>query len=140
MKNKNEKQKQKQNEKQKTKTKNKNKNKNVPQNTSKSKKSNSSSTNSEIPETVKLTLETFQENQSIKETAVKRGLVASTIESHLIKAVEMGLIEMSTFLDDASIKEILDARSNLEEKLSEIKAKLNDKYTFFELKLAYLSL
>ena len=113
---------------------------NVPQNSSKSKKSNSSSANSEIPETVKLTLETFQENQSIKETAVKRGLVASTIESHLIKAVEMGLIERSIFLDDASIKEILDARSNLEEKLSEIKAKLNDKYTFFELKLAYLSL
>ena len=111
---------------------------NVPQKSSKSKNNLSTESNYDIPETVKLTLEIFQTCQSIKETAEKRGMVASTIESHLIKAVEMGLLERTEFIDQTSINEILEARISLEEKLSEIKSKLNDKYTYFELKLAYL--
>ncbi len=102
------------------------------------KKKSISKNNSEIPETVHLTVESYKRTNSFAKTAEERGLVVSTIESHLIRAVEEGLMQKSDFLDASIILEIRAAKENPEHKLSEIKLKLNDKYSFFELKLALL--
>ena len=94
--------------------------------------------NSGIPETVQLTVESYKRTKSFAKTAEERGFVVSTIESHLIRAVEEGLMQKNDFIDASIIQEIRAAKENPEHKISEIKLKLNDKYSYFELKLALL--
>ena len=110
----------------------------VPAETQTSLKKNKNTENSVIPETVQLTVESYKKTKSFTKTAEERGFVVSTIESHLIRAVEVGLMRKSDFLDDQTINEIRGAKENIEQKLSEIKAKFNDKYSYFELKLALM--
>lgn len=102
------------------------------------KKKSTSKNNTEIPETVQLSVESYKRTKSFAKTAEERGMVVSTIESHLIRAVEEGLMQKIDFMDQNAIDEIVSAKENPEEKLSEIKAKLNDKFSYFELKLALL--
>lgn len=110
----------------------------VPVETQTSLKKNKNTENSGIPETVQLTVESYKKTKSFTKTAEERGFVVSTIESHLIRAVEVGLMQKSDFLDDQTINEIRSAKENIEQKLSEIKAQFNDKYSYFELKLALI--
>jgi ATP-dependent DNA helicase RecQ len=92
----------------------------------------------DFPETVQLTYNIYLTSKSIEETAKKRDLVKSTIESHLMKCVELGMLEVMEFVDNVSIEEIRAMKSSPDDKLSDIKLKLNDKYSYFQIKLALL--
>ena len=92
----------------------------------------------DFPETVQLTYNIYLKSKSIEETAKERDLVKSTIESHLMKCVELGMLEVMEFVDIVSIEEIRSMKSSPDDKLSDIKLKLNDKYSYFQIKLALL--
>ena len=92
----------------------------------------------DFPETVQLTYNIYLTSKSIEETAKERDLVKSTIESHLMKCVEVGMLEVMEFVDNESIEEIRAMKSSPDDKLSDIKLKLNDKYSYFQIKLALL--
>jgi ATP-dependent DNA helicase RecQ len=92
----------------------------------------------DIPETIQLTYDIYLTTNSIEETAKKRELVNSTIESHLMKCVELGMLEVSNFIDNDAILEIRALKNSPDDKLSDIKLKLADKYSYFQIKLALL--
>ena len=51
-------------------------------------------------ETFKLTLELYKSGKSIDEIAVERGLASSTIASHLARFVDMGILNINTFISE----------------------------------------
>jgi uncharacterized protein YpbB len=55
-----------------------------------------------------------------------------------MKCVELGMLEVMEFVDKVSIEEIRAMKSSNDDKLSDIKLKLNDKYSYFQIKLALL--
>lgn len=86
-----------------------------------------------------ITLKQFEEGLSINDIAEARSLVPTTIESHLAKCVEDGLLDPSLFLTDSNRKLILEAADKLEEvKLNPLKEHFENRYSYFELKLALL--
>ncbi len=85
-----------------------------------------------------MTYDIYLTTNSIEETAKKRELVNSTIESHLMKCVELGMLEVSNFINQDAIAEIRAMKNSPDDKLSDIKLKLDDKYSYFQIKLAFL--
>ena len=51
-------------------------------------------------ETFKLTLELYKSGKSIDEIAVERGLASATIASHLARFVDMGILNINTFISE----------------------------------------
>lgn len=65
--------------------------------------------------TFDITLEMFNKGMTIGQIAEERGLVVSTIEGHLGKAVESKQIDIFKFIPEADYKEITDAIAQLPE-------------------------
>lgn len=59
------------------------------------------------PETKSVSLALFQSGKSIEEIAKERGLVTSTIESHLAHYVATGEVEVSRFLDQKKLDTLI---------------------------------
>jgi len=83
------------------------------------------------PDTVAQSVELFREKMSLGQIAEMRGLTIGTIETHLTKAVEMGLIDISEILTQEEINEITEAWKDSPEAGSKyIYEKLADKYSY----------
>jgi uncharacterized protein YpbB len=67
-------------------------------------------------------------------------LSRSTVEAHLVKCVELKQLKATDFMHELTLNEICAEISNAGDKLSEIKAKLNDKFDYFEIKIARATL
>jgi hypothetical protein len=78
--------------------------------------------------------------KSIEKTAQERDLSRSTVEAHLVKLVELKQLSATDFMHELTLNEICAEISDAGDKLSEIKAKLNDKFDYFEIKIARATL
>lgn len=100
---------------------------------SKSKKKKKSA---EGKSTYDVTLEMFKVGMKITEIAKERGLVPSTIEGHLAKAVEMGRLDINTIIDQKEVNEIMNTMRELPESFrsKELYDKLNGKFSYPKLR------
>jgi nucleoside-triphosphatase THEP1 len=77
----------------------------------------------------------YKKGKSIDEIAKERNLAQSTIEGHIAELIKDGLIEIDGLLDAQSISDIKSQIINNRDGLiSEIKAGLNDKYSYNQIK------
>lgn len=86
-----------------------------------------------------MTVEMFNTGKSIGEIAAIRELLPSTIESHLLRAVELELLPIEKLVDMAkinSIRSIVDAHKEL--RLRELKELLGDNISYTEIRAAVL--
>jgi len=63
----------------------------------------------DAPSTYDITLELFKSGMTIDQVAKERGLVASTIEGHLAKAVETARLDIFLFMNETEVAEITEA-------------------------------
>lgn len=79
------------------------------------------------------------EGQSLEEIASKEGLAVGTIEGHLLKAVEAGVIDIEMLIDNEELEQIV--RFMLDEhpeNLSAVYDNFGGEYSYFKLRLARL--
>lgn len=84
-----------------------------------------------------LTLECYKQGKSIAEIASLREMSPRTIESHILKLAEEGLLDLNAFVPQNFLAELRDAARLKGEGLKAMKEKLPDEITYFEIK-AYL--
>ncbi len=86
--------------------------------------------------TIEITLELWQVNQSVPETAKVRKLSEGTILSHLVKLIQQGYIDLKDVLPQDRILELAEVFENYSgETLSELKQTVGDTFTYEELRL-----
>lgn len=88
------------------------------------------------------TFQLFKDGLPIKKIAEERHLVPTTIETHLAKCVEEGLIERNRFISDKDIKKIAKVAQSIEStSLSELYEYFGEgRYSYFKLRLAMASI
>ena len=92
-----------------------------------------------LGETQQMSFEMFRDGLSVEEIAKKRELKSGTIETHLAMFIKDGSIKLSEILGEKKSKEIVSAITEVEYPdlgLTELKEKLNDKYSWGELRMA----
>lgn len=88
------------------------------------------------PDTVLLTLEMFKNNMPLEKIAEERGFMEATIESHLAKAVEKGLLPMEDFMSSVELEEIQRAMEETPDEGSKFfYTKFNGKYSYAKIGL-----
>lgn len=82
------------------------------------------------------TLKLYQEGKSIEEIAALRAFAVSTIESHLLKWIQLGDLEAKEFISESDMK-IIQAyiKNNTVNSLTELKNHFEDKYSYFQLRI-----
>lgn len=111
----------------------------VPVSFRKSKKKSSSG--KDEPDTISKSVLLWKENPSFAEVALKRGLVASTIEGHIAKAVRRGELQMSDYISDDEFKEIRDCLLAFgDETVAQTVHRLKEKYSFEKVRTVRISL
>ena len=92
-------------------------------------------------ETNKISYGLFKEGLTISEIADKRDLVESTIESHLAKFVASGELEITDIIPREKYMELKKIMETLKyDSLSELKSKIDNKFTFSELRMVGLEI
>jgi len=87
-----------------------------------------------------ITLNVLKEtSNNIDLTAKKRGLVTSTIESHIVALIQDKKLSLQDFIQNKIIEEMEVEITDTSIPLSELKSNLNNKYSYFQLKLFRLS-
>jgi PIF1-like helicase/Helix-turn-helix domain len=90
----------------------------------------------EIGETFLHTFNAFAAGKKPKEIAAERGMTLGTVYSHLGKFVAKGTIKIHAVLSEDAIEDMMFAFKDFDGKsITGIKEKLNDKYSFDELRL-----
>ncbi|MFV0506875.1 MAG: helix-turn-helix domain-containing protein [Bacteroidales bacterium] len=83
-----------------------------------------------------ISYELFQQGKNIEEIATERGLVGSTIESHLARYVEWGKIDLSELMDEAKMQTIEQAIDAIDgEQLTPIKEMLSNDYSYGDIRM-----
>lgn len=96
----------------------------------------------EQPQTAKLTTQEvsyhmFIDGKSIAEIASERNLVSSTIESHLIKFIGTGQLDVKKLVKEEDLQIVLKyLKNNPNQKLTEMKAELGDHISYGTIKAA----
>ena len=85
-----------------------------------------------------VSLELYKSGKSILEVSKERGVTAQTIENHLLKCGEEGLLELRSFLPEPFLVDLEGVIAYQEEGLRAMKERLPDEVSYFELK-AFLS-
>jgi len=82
----------------------------------------------------------FQKGKTIKEIASERSLAITTIEGHLAHYVAKGLIDISLFVDESKVRQVIKASQKLETtNLGPIKKYLGDEFTYGDLRFVMAS-
>jgi enoyl-CoA hydratase/carnithine racemase len=92
-------------------------------------------------DTKQISYEFYLQGKDIKEIAEARGLVTSTIESHLAHYVRLGLLNVAEIVPEekiATIKQAADSKGK--ESLKAIKEHLGDEYSYGEIRMVLESL
>lgn len=88
-----------------------------------------------LNESVRITLELFKQLKNVSAVAEKRGLAESTIWTHLITAVKLGLLKAADVVDEQKVRLIIETRARLKPKgLKELKAALPENFTYEEIR------
>lgn len=88
-----------------------------------------------------ITLELLEEGLNIEEIAIERELSRGTIEKHIIKLIEDNTIEdISQYINQNEIDKVIQElpKGYNDMKIKELREATNEKYSYFELKLAQL--
>lgn len=87
-----------------------------------------------------ITLDMFQEGKSIDEIAAERGLVSSTISSHLEKCIMTGLLPIEALVTPEQQRTILEvlAKTAPETPITDILPQLPEGYTYSQVRLVRL--
>jgi ribonuclease D len=87
-------------------------------------------------DTKQISLDLFRKGANIAQIAAERGLVVSTIESHLAYFVEQGQLEISDVVEDKKRKVIEQEAAGREgDSLKALKTDLGSEYSYGEIKL-----
>jgi len=89
--------------------------------------------------TQQISFDMYKDGMSIDDIAKERNLKTQTIETHLSKYISDGSIKLSELLGDAKSDEIVKAIKSVDYKelgLTELKEKLDNKYSWGELRMA----
>jgi hypothetical protein len=70
------------------------------------------------PSTYQISADMLKSGKAIDEIAKERNLARSTIEGHLARAIESGMIGIHAFLDDETISEVIKAIESSEQELT----------------------
>jgi hypothetical protein len=91
-------------------------------------------------ETYRITWTMIKEGRSIKETAAKRNLAASTIERHIVRGISEGALDIFTVLKKDRVQALAGLLKDSSDPIGEIYKSQNGKYTHGELSMvrAYL--
>jgi len=91
--------------------------------------------------TKQVSLELFKSGKTIEEIAIERGLVKTTIESHLVHFIPMGEVKITDLMPEKKYKELKEIMKITPfDSFSELKEKIDDKFTYGELRLVSLEL
>ncbi|HBK83099.1 MAG TPA: helicase [Flavobacterium sp.] len=92
-------------------------------------------------QTTEITLELWNQQNSIDEIATIRKLEKSTIYGHIAKLIAQGALQINAFLSNEKIEQLQEVFTGFEgESLSELKETVGDTFTWEELKLFRASL
>ena len=90
--------------------------------------------------TKEISYDLFKKGKTIKEIAVERSLAITTIEGHLAHYVAKGLIDISRFVDESKVKQVIKASKKLETtNLGPIKEYLGNGFTYSDLRFVMAS-
>jgi uncharacterized protein YpbB len=82
-----------------------------------------------------ISIQLYKEGKDIDTIARERSLATSTIEGHLTEFVKTGEIKVDAFADETTVKIISEyLTSNTDKKHSEIRAMLNNAYSFAQIR------
>lgn len=100
----------------------------------------SGKTDPDISYTKQVSFELYQAGKTLEEIAEERSLAVSTVEGHLAWFVSQGHLDAFQFVDKVKAGQIIQVAEHLQTaKLSEIKAKLGDEFTYSDLRFAMAS-
>lgn len=108
----------------------------IPDGSTKKKKGKKGSKKNGGPSTYEVTLQLLESGMSIEEIAKDRGLVLSTIEGHLAKAVGSGLISIFKFMKTEEVEEVIAAIKTLPEEFGskDLYERLQGRYSYGQLR------
>lgn len=86
-------------------------------------------------ETYKITYALIKEGMSVKEISLMRELADSTIESHVVKGITEGEVDVNTVLGAEDVKIISEKIKNSPASLSLVHDAFNGKYTYNQLRM-----
>ena len=84
----------------------------------------------------KISLEMYNDGKQIEEIAKSRGLVRSTIESHLTKYIEAGELDVFQLVDKSKVEKVIKLFNEGNQRGGEIKYQLGDDYSYGEVRMA----
>ena len=91
--------------------------------------------------TKQISFEMFRAGLSVQEIAKERSFTTSTIESHLASYIPSGEVDILELISVKKYKEILKAIEKTEFKnLTELKEKVNESFTYAELRMVLMTL
>lgn len=87
-------------------------------------------------ETYAITLSLIKDGKTIAQIAEERGLATSTIHGHCARLIGEGKVDISTFMSAEEVDEIKHAiEDDANESLGQVMLRLNEKYSFEQLRL-----
>ncbi len=86
--------------------------------------------------TTQISYDLYRQGKSIAEIAEERGLVVGTIEGHMCKYVESGVLDVTDFVEIKKLNAIMDQYAKGITNSGELKAALGNDYSYGEIKLA----
>ena len=91
-------------------------------------------------ETYKITYDLIKEGMGIKEISLTRELADSTIESHIVKGIAEGEVDINSILGSETVSEISEKIKNSPASLSSVHDAFNGKFSYNQLRMvqAYL--
>ncbi len=102
----------------------------------KEKKSKTRNAKNQSP-SAEVSLNLYKDNKTPEEIASERGLALSTVEGHLSQCVSKGLLPATEFVSKTCIDEVVKAYHDTgSPKLSDIRQKLDNKYSYSEMRFA----
>ena len=78
----------------------------------------------------------YNDGKQIEEIAKSRGLVRSTIESHLTKYIEAGELDVFQLVDKSKVEKVIKLFNEGNQRGGEIKYQLGDDYSYGEVRMA----
>jgi hypothetical protein len=87
-------------------------------------------------DTKQVSLDLFQSGKTIEEIAKERGLVKTTIESHLVHFISTGEVKITDLMPEKKYKELKKVIKKIPfDSFSELKEKIDNKFTYSEIRL-----
>jgi hypothetical protein len=85
-------------------------------------------------DTLALTIDLLNEGKSVEEIAAERSYSRSTIEGHIAKGIEIGLVKLDQLMDEETIRKIESAMTDEGRRLSELKESLDDDISYAQIR------